>query len=363
MAAERVINFSAGPAVLPDQVLETAQKEMFDWHGAGMGVMEMSHRGKEFGAIINHARDQLRSLLSVPDNYKILFLQGGGTAQFASVPLNLMKGENATADYIVTGGWSQKAAKEAAKYGSVRVVNEEVDSFTGIPSPSTWKLNPEASYVYYCANETVHGVEFSFVPDTGDVPLVADMSSNFLSRGVDVSKFGLIYASAQKNIGCAGVVVVIVREDLLGNPHPTCPVALDYTVTNKHNSMYNTPPTWSIYISGLVFDWIEAQGGLAEMEKRADKRSSSVYDTIDASGGFYKAAVAKDARSHMNVRFVLGSAELDAKFLAEAAERKMVNLKGHRSLGGIRASMYNACKLEHAATLVTFMKEFQEANQ
>lgn len=364
MAAKQVFNYGAGPAKMPPSVLEKARDQMMSYNGCGMSVMELSHRGPEFGGIITKAEATLRSLLKVPDNYKVLFVQGGGTTQFSSVPLNLMKGDAPTADYIVTGTWSKKAAAEASKYGVVNHVFPPLESFTSIPSAADWKLNPDAAYVYYCANETVNGVEFPDIPDTGSVPLVADMSSNILSRPFDVSKFGVIYAGAQKNIGCSGVTIVIVREDLLGSALPFCPQMLDYAVQAKGGSMLNTPPTWAIYMASLVFDWIVDEGGLDEFEKRSDAKASRLYGIIDGSDGFFTAPVASAARSRMNVPFRLkgGDEDLEAKFLSEASAAGLLQLKGHRSVGGLRASIYNATSVEDTEALATFMEAFMAAN-
>jgi len=356
-----VANFGAGPAKLPQEVLKNVQQELLNYNGSGISVMEMSHRSKDYENINNTAQETLRDLLKVPDNYKILFLQGGGTGMFAAVCMNLM-GKTGKADYIVTGSWSAKAAKEAAKYGQVNMVIPKTDKYTQIPDPSTWKLDPEASYVYYCANETVHGVEFQYVPDTKGVPLVADMSSNFLSRPFDVSKFGVIFAGAQKNVGPSGVTVVIVRDDLLGSPMTICPTVFDFTIMAKDNSLHNTPPTFGIHVVGLVFKWIKEAGGLEEMERRALKKSGCIYDVIEKSGGFYVCPVSKDCRSRMNVPFRIRDTSLEEVFLKEAANKKMIQLKGHRSVGGIRASLYNAVTIENAERLQETMVEFMRKN-
>jgi len=367
MASEKIINFAPGPAKLPEKVLDQAQKELKQYGSTGVSVMEMSHRSADFTKIINNAESSLRQLLNIPNNYKVLFLQGGGNGQFAGVPLNLMGlREGKSADYIITGAWSAKAAKEAEKYGKVNLVFPKPEKYHGIPCQSTWTLNPEASYVHYCANETVHGVEFHDVPDTNGVPLVVDMSSNILSRPVDVTKFGLIYAGAQKNIGCAGVTLVIIREDLLGHALPICPTIFDYKVQAGNNSCYNTPPTYSIYIMGLVFDWLKEQGGAETMAQRNFNKAKLVYDLVDASNGFYTSPVEKKSRSYMNAPLRIGGANgneaLEKKFLEEAAKKGMVQLKGHRSVGGLRISLYNAISIEEAQRLVSFMKEFQEQN-
>ncbi|KAK9496764.1 hypothetical protein O3M35_013044 [Rhynocoris fuscipes] len=352
-----VRNFGAGPAKLPQEVLSKVQKEFLAYGSTGISVTEMSHRSSHYENINNNAQKTLREIFNVPQNYKILFLQGGGTGLFAAVPMNLM-GRTGTADYIVTGSWSAKAAKEATKYGKVNLVLPKTDKYIDIPNPETWNLDPKASYVYYCANETVHGVEFPFIPDTKGVPLVADMSSNILSRNVDISKFGVIFAGAQKNIGPPGVTLVIVREDLLGSPMSICPLILDFTVMAKDNSLHNTPPTFSVYVMGLVFEWIKENGGVKEMEKRALEKSSSVYSVIDNSNGFYFCPVKKEVRSRMNVPFRIKNSDLEPEFLAGAEKLKMIQLKGHRSVGGIRASLYNAVTLEDTKALTDYMTAF-----
>ena len=354
----RVFNFSAGPAALPEAVLRQAAEEMLDWHGCGMSVMEMSHRGKEFMAIAAEAEALLRELLAVPAGYKVLFMQGGAIAENAIVPMNLLRG-HASADYIDTGEWSKKSIKEAKKYAKVNVAASAADSgYTTIPDRQTWKLDPDAAYVHICSNETIGGVEYHYTPDVGGVPLVADMSSNILSRPVDVSRYGLIYGGAQKNIGPAGLTIVIVREDLLGQALPATPSAFDYKTVADNDSMYNTPPTYAIYIAGLVFRWIEAQGGLAAMEAKNRAKAALLYDYLDTTA-FYRAPVARDCRSLMNVPFKLKDDALDAAFLKGAEARGMVQLKGHRSVGGMRASIYNAMPLEGVTALVAYMKEFE----
>ncbi len=354
----RVFNFSAGPAALPPSVLQQAADEMLDWHGSGMSVMEMSHRGKEFISIADEAQALLRELLSIPSNYKVLFMQGGAIAENAIVPMNMLRGKT-SADYVDTGEWSKKSIKEAKKYGAVNVVASAAGSgYTSIPVPATWKLDPNAAYVHICSNETIGGVEYHFTPDTGAVPLVADMSSSILSRPVDVSKYGLIYGGAQKNIGPAGLTIVIVREDLVGGALPATPSAFDYQVVAENDSMYNTPPTYAIYIAGLVFKWLKAQGGLAAMEVHNRKKAALLYDFLDHTA-FYSAPVAKDYRSLMNVPFKLKNETLDAAFLKGAEARHMVQLKGHRSVGGMRASIYNAMPIEGVQALVAYMKEFE----
>jgi phosphoserine aminotransferase len=354
----RVHNFSAGPAALPEPVLRQAADEMLDWHGSGMSVMEMSHRGKEFISIANEAEAALRRLLAVPANYKVLFMQGGAIAENAIVPMNLLRGK-ASADYIDTGEWSKKSIKEAKKYAKVNVAASAADSgYTTVPAPADWKLDPDAAYVHICANETIGGVQYHFTPEVGSVPLVADMSSDILSRPVDVAKYGLIYAGAQKNIGPSGLTLVIVRDDLIGQPHPMLPTAFDYKTVADNESMYNTPPTYAIYIAGLVFKWLEAQGGLPAMEAHNRAKAALIYGYLDTTA-FYKAPVAKDCRSWMNVPFKLANEALDGEFLKGAEARGMVQLKGHRSVGGMRASIYNAMPVEGVKALVAYMKEFE----
>ncbi|HRD95338.1 MAG TPA: 3-phosphoserine/phosphohydroxythreonine transaminase [Rubrivivax sp.] len=354
----RVFNFSAGPAALPEPVLRQAAAEMLDWHGSGMSVMEMSHRGKEFIGIAAEAEASLRELLAVPSGYKVLFMQGGAIAENAIVPMNLLRG-HAGADYIDTGEWSRKSIKEARKYGAVNVAASAAASgYTTIPPRDTWKLDAQAAYVHICSNETIGGVEYHFTPDVGSVPLVADMSSSILSRPVDVAKYGLIYGGAQKNIGPAGLTIVIVREDLLGGALPATPSAFDYKTVADNESMYNTPPTYAIYIAGLVFNWIKAQGGLVAMEAHNRRKAALLYDYLDTTG-FYIAPVAKDCRSLMNVPFKLKDDALDGAFLKGAEARGMVQLKGHRSVGGMRASIYNAMPIEGVQALVAYMKEFE----
>jgi phosphoserine aminotransferase len=353
----RVFNFSAGPAVLPEEVLAQARDEMLDWHGSGMSVMEMSHRGKEFIAIAAQAEADLRELMGIPANYKVLFLQGGATAQFAMVPMNLLRGKKG-ADYIHTGEWAKKAIKEAKKYCAVNVAASAEDrNFTYAPKQAQWKLDPDAAYVHYTPNETIGGVEFHWVPETGAVPLVADMSSNFLSRPVDVSKFGLIYAGAQKNAGPAGLTFVIVREDLMGQTVPGTPTLFDYKTQAEAESMYNTPPTYAIYVAGLVFQWLRKRGGLAAMERHNIAKAQLIYDLLDGTE-FYRSPVAREDRSRMNIPFTLKSEALDEEFLKQAKGHGMIQLKGHRSVGGMRASIYNAMPLEGVRTLVDFMKDF-----
>jgi phosphoserine aminotransferase len=355
----RVFNFSAGPAALPPSVLQQAAAEMLDWRGSGMSVMEMSHRGKEFISIAEEAESLLRELLAVPAGYKVLFMQGGAIGENAIVPMNLLRGK-ASADYIDTGEWSKKSIKEAKRYGKVNVAASAADSgYTRVPPRDTWKLDPDAAYVHICSNETIGGVEYHFTPDVGSVPLVADMSSNILSRPVDVSRFGLIYGGAQKNIGPAGLTLVIVREDLIGHALPITPSAFDYKTVADNDSMYNTPPTYAIYIAGLVFKWIKAQGGLAAMETHNRSKAALLYDYLDTTR-FYSAPVARDCRSLMNVPFKLKDESLDAAFLKGAEAQGMVQLKGHRSVGGMRASIYNAMPIEGVRALVAYMQAFEK---
>jgi phosphoserine aminotransferase len=353
----RVFNFSAGPAALPESVLRQAADEMLDWKGSGMSVMEMSHRGKEYMAIHAQAEADLRELLAIPVNYKVLFLQGGAIGQNAIVPMNMLRGKT-SADYINTGEWAKKSIKEAKNYCKVNVAASAEDTgFTSVPKQSTWKLDPNAAYVHICSNETIGGVEYHWVPDTGAVPLIADMSSNILSQPVDVSKYGLIYAGAQKNIGPAGLTIVIVREDLLGHALPITPSAFDYKQQADNDSMLNTPPTYAIYIAGLVFQWLKAQGGLKAMETHNRSKAALLYDYLDSSS-FYSNNIAKDDRSLMNVPFKLKNEALDEAFLKGAQARKLMQLKGHRSVGGMRASIYNAMPVEGVKALVDYMKEF-----
>ena len=354
----RVFNFSAGPAVLPEEVLVQAREEMLDWHGSGVSVMEMSHRGKEFLAIAQKAEADLRELLAIPANYKVLFLQGGASAQFAMVPINLLRGRQ-KADYIMTGEWSKKAIQEAKKFCSVNLAaTSEASNFTSVPAPGELKLDPQAAYVHYTPNETIGGVEFSYVPATGDVPLVADMSSTLLSRPIDVSKYGLIYAGAQKNIGPAGLTIVIVREDLLGEALPSAPSMYDYKIHADNDSMYNTPPTYAWYIAGLVFEWLKKRGGLAGIAAINQRKAEKLYSYIDGSGGFYRNPVERACRSWMNVPFTLKDPALDEVFLKGAKDAGLVQLKGHRSVGGMRASIYNAMPEDGIDALIAYMKEF-----
>jgi len=353
-----IYNFSAGPAVLPKEVLQQAQAELTNWHGSGMSVMEMSHRGKEYMGIHALAEADLRELMGIPANYKVLFLQGGAHLQFSMIPLNLLRGK-LSADYVNTGEWSKKAIGEAKKFTNVNVVANNGDkNFSYVPDFKSWKLDKDSAYVHYTPNETIGGVEFNWVPDTGKVPLVADMSSNILSRQIDVSRFGLIYAGAQKNIGPAGLTLVIVREDLIGHADPRLPTMLDYKIHADNESMYNTPPTFAIYMAGLVFQWLKKNGGIAAMEKTNIAKSTLLYAAIDASNGFYHCPVNKADRSRMNVPFTLKDANLDGDFLKQADARGLLQLKGHRSVGGMRASIYNAMPLAGVQALVDFMNEF-----
>jgi len=356
----RVFNFSAGPATIPEAVLKQAQEEMLDWHGTGMSVMEMSHRGKSYISIAEKAEADLRELMNIPANYKVLFLQGGASSQFAAVPINLM-GSNKKADYILTGQWGKKAIAEAKRFGDINVAASSEDSkFTSVPAQSEWNLREDAAYLHYTPNETIVGVEFPFVPDV-NIPLVADMSSNILSKEIDVSQYGIIYAGAQKNIGCAGLTIAIVRDDLIGNPMEGMPAMLDYKIMADNDSMYNTPATYSWYIAGLVFDWLKRNGGIVSMEETNRRKAAKLYAAIDESS-FYSNPVDVESRSLMNVPFILADAELDSVFLKEAAEVGLQTLKGHRSVGGMRASIYNAMPEAGVDALIEFMKEFEKKN-
>ena len=354
-----IYNFSAGPAVLPKEVLQQVQNELVDWHGSGMSVMEMSHRGKEFMGIAAEAEADLREIMGIPANYKVLFLQGGASTQFSMIPMNLLRGKT-SADYLNTGEWSKKAIKEAKRYCSVNVVASSEDrNFSYAPEQSAWKLDPSAAYVHYTSNETIGGVEMFWVPEVGNVPLVADMSSHILSRPMDVSKFGLIYAGAQKNIGPAGLTIVIVRDDLIGQTLPGTPTMMDYKTHTENESMYNTPPTFAMYVAGLVFKWIRARGGLVAMEKFNSDKAGLLYDCLDASG-LYTCPTARENRSRMNVPFTLKDAALDEDFLKGAKARGLLQLKGHRSVGGMRASIYNAMPMEGVQALVDYMQAFEK---
>ncbi|WLI90170.1 3-phosphoserine/phosphohydroxythreonine transaminase [Massilia sp. R2A-15] len=355
-----IYNFSAGPAVLPKEVLQQAAAEMLDWHGSGMSVMEMSHRGPEFISIYQQAVADLRELLAVPDNYKILFLQGGGLAENAIVPMNLVGrvAQPATVDFVHTGSWSGKSIKEAARYANVNVAAKPADGFTSVPPQESWKLTPGAAYLHLCTNETIDGVEYNFVPTVqGDTPLVADMSSHILSRVIDVSKYGVIFGGAQKNIGPAGLTLVIVREDLLGHALPICPSAFDWKIVADHDSMYNTPPTYGIYIAGLVFAHLKKIGGVAAMERINIEKARLLYAALDADD-FYSNRVAVADRSRMNIPFFLRDESLNDKFLAGAKARGLLQLKGHKSVGGMRASIYNAMPIEGVQALVDYLNEF-----
>ena len=357
-----IYNFSAGPAILPHEVLLQAREELLDWHGSSMSVMEMSHRGKEFMSIAAAAEKDLRELLSIPANYKVLFLQGGAHLQFSMIPLNLLRGKT-SADYVNTGEWSKKAIAEAKKFCKVNVAADSADkNFSYVPAFDTWKCDLNAAYLHYTSNETIGGVEFNWIPQTGNVPLVADMSSHILSREFDVSKYGLIYAGAQKNIGPAGLCIVIVREDLIGQVPLNTPTMLDYRIHADNDSMYNTPPTYGIYMAGLVFQWLKRNGGVAAMERTNIAKATLLYDAIDASAGFYNCPVAKTDRSRMNVAFTLKNDALDGDFLKQAESRGMLQLKGHRSVGGMRASIYNAMPLAGVQELVGFMTDFANTN-
>lgn len=357
----RVYNFSAGPSVLPEEVLEIARDEMLNWHDSGMSVMEMSHRSKWFEEIIKKAELDLRDLMHIPSNYKVLFLQGGAYTQFAMVPLNLMK--KGKADYVNTGVWSQKAIGEARKFGKVNVVaSSEDDNFTRIPDLDPKTFSRDADYFYITTNNTIYGTRYTVLPEPGRVPLAADMSSNMLSEVYDVSKFGLIFAGAQKNMGPAGVAVVIIREDLVTDTSPEVPTMLQYKVHVENDSMYNTPPCYSIYICGLVYQWLKKLGGVPAMQKINEEKASVLYDFLDNSHMFQGTVVKKD-RSLMNIPFVTGNKELDAKFVREAQAKGFVNLKGHRSVGGMRASIYNAMPLKGVQALVDFMKDFEVKNK
>ena len=354
----RAYNFCAGPAALPEAVLKQAQAELADYQGKGLSVMEMSHRSADYVAIAEQAEQDLRDLLNVPSNYKVLFLQGGASQQFAMIPMNLLRGKT-SADYVNTGMWSDKAIKEAKKFCQVNVVaSDEANNFRAVPAFDSWQRNADAAYLHYTPNETIHGVQFDFIPEVGDVPLVADYSSIILAEPLDVSKFGLIYAGAQKNIGPAGLVVVIVREDLLGQTIKGTPTMLDYKIHADNGSMYNTPSTYAWYLSGLVFKWLKTQDGLEKMAEINRRKATKLYAAIDGSGGFYANPVAIANRSMMNVPFTLADSSLDKAFLKEAEANQLLNLAGHRSVGGMRASIYNAVPEEGIDTLVSFMQDF-----
>ncbi len=357
----RMFNFGAGPATLPEPVLKEAAAELLDWHGSGMSVMEMSHRGKEFIKIHAEAETDLRELLGIPKHYKVLFLQGGGAGQFSIVPMNLLRGRD-SADYVATGYWSQKAIAEGKRYCKVNVAASSADAkFTCVPKQDQWQLDPRAAYVHITSNETIEGVEHHWIPDTGAVPLVTDASSHILSRPLDVSRFGLIYAGAQKNIGPAGLTIVIVRDDLIGQAMPMTPSVFDYKVQADADSMHNTPPSFALYLAGLVLKWLKQLGGLKKMEEINIAKAGLLYDYLDQTE-FYRAAVAKEDRSRMNVSFHLRSDQLDAEFLKQAEARGLSQLKGHRAVGGMRASIYNAMPVEGVRALVEFMRDFEKTH-
>lgn len=356
---KRAYNFCAGPAALPEEVLLQAQAELLDWHGKGLSIMEMSHRGAEYTAVAAEAEQDLRDLLLIPNNYKVLFLQGGASQQFAQIPLNLMR-DDQKADYIDTGIWSKKAIEEASRFAAVNVAASGKEyNYLAIPGQNEWQLSDDAVYVHYTANETINGVEFDWIPEVGDTPLVADLSSNILSQPIDVSKFGLIYAGAQKNIGPSGLVVVIIREDLLGNARSDCPTMLNYKVAADNDSMYNTPPTFSWYLAGLIFKWLKKQGGLDAMKKINEQKKELLYGYIDSTE-FYNNPINPSNRSWMNVPFRLIDERLDKVFLEKADANGFLNLKGHRTVGGMRASIYNAVGLDAVQALVEFMKAFEK---
>ena len=357
----RVYNFSAGPSMLPEEVLRTAAEEMMEYGNSGQSVMEMSHRSKEYQAIFDETEANLREIMNIPDNYEVLFLQGGTSTQFAMVPLNLMT-KNGKADYIITGQWANKAYKEAARYGAAREVASSKDkTFSYIPKTTAADFDPEADYVHICMNNTIYGTKYHTLPDTGDVPLVADISSCILSEPIDVTKFGMLYAGAQKNVAPAGVTIVIIRKDLIGNAMDITPTMLNYATHSENGSMFNTPPCYAIYIAGLTFKWIKKMGGLEKMKEINEKKAKILYDFLDNSK-LFKGTVVPEDRSLMNVPFVTGDEELDAKFVAEAKKAGFVNIKGHRSVGGMRASIYNAMPVEGVEKLVEFMKKFEEEN-
>jgi len=360
----RPFNFGAGPATLPQEVLTQAAAEMLDWHGSGMGVMEMSHRGTEFGSIYQQAQTDLRELLAIPENFQILFMQGGGQAENAIVPLNISRG--AAADFVVTGVWSQRSQLEARKYCSVNIAaSSEADNFTSLPDPAGWHLSTQASYVHICSNETIHGVEFHELPDLkalgSDAPLVIDFSSHVASRPVDWSRVALAFGGAQKNLGCAGVTLVVVREDLLDRAMPHCPSAFNYKLVAENQSMFNTAPTYAIYIAGLVLQWLKRQGGVATMQAQSIAKSDLLYATIDGSA-LYVNKVQRNCRSRMNVPFFLRNESLNDAFLAGARERGLLQLKGHKLVGGMRASIYNAMPMAGVQALVAYLKEFEQTN-
>ncbi|RMX06574.1 3-phosphoserine/phosphohydroxythreonine transaminase [Corticibacter populi] len=364
----RPFNFSAGPAALPEEVLQTAAAEMLDWHGSGMSVMEMSHRGAEFISIYEKAERDLRRLLAVPQNYRILFMQGGGIGENAIVPLNLSRA--GVVDFVLTGSWSQKSQKEAGKYATSRVAaSAEASGFTEIPNPASWQIDRDAAYLHICSNETIHGIEYQQLPDLkalgADIPLVIDCSSHIASRSIDWSRVGLAFAGAQKNLGPSGLTIVIVREDLVGHALAICPSAFNYELVAKNQSMYNTPPTWGIYVAGLVFDWVLRQQegdltGLAAIEARNIRKAAKLYAYLDGSG-FYRNTVAPTARSRMNVPFFLADESRNADFLTGAKARGLLQLKGHKSVGGMRASIYNAMPEAGVDALIDYLREFEKS--
>ena len=357
---KQIYNFSAGPAVLPKPVLERAQVEMLDWHGSGMSVMEMSHRGKEFTSILAKTEADLRTLLNVPDNYKVLFLQGGAIAENAMIPLNLLNGQ--AADYAITGGWSKRSVEDASAYGKINVVTStEETHYKDVPAFSDWHLNKDAAYLHICTNETMSGVEFDGLPEAGNVPIVADMSSHILSRVIDVSQYGVIYGGAQKNIGPAGLCIVIVREDLLDRASPLTPAVFNWKIQAENQSMINTPPTYSIYIAGLVFEWLLAQGGVPAIEQQNIEKAALLYDYIDITD-FYSNIVALNNRSRMNIPFFLADESLNDAFLKGAEASGLLQLKGHRAVGGMRASIYNAMPIAGVQALVSYMQAFEQTH-
>ncbi|MCX4028785.1 3-phosphoserine/phosphohydroxythreonine transaminase [Endozoicomonas sp. SM1973] len=355
----RAFNFCSGPASMPEAVLAQAQQELLDWQGRGVSVMEVSHRSPEFVTVVEEAEQDLRDLMAIPDEYAVLFMQGGATAQFATIPMNLL-GSKQQMDYVDTGVWSQKASKEAARYGEVNIVaSAKENNYSKIPEMAEWRLNPQAAYLHYTPNETINGVEFAWVPETGEVPLVADMSSSILSRPIDVSQFGLIYAGAQKNIGPAGLVVIIVKKSLFGNALPITPSIMNYEQVAKQQSMLNTPPSFAIYLAGLVFKWLKQQGGVAAMEALNQRKAEKLYQFIDQSS-FYQNPVDVSCRSWMNIPFTLADDKLDKQFLVEAEANQLLNLKGHRLVGGMRASLYNAIPEQAVDALIEYMKDFEQ---
>lgn len=358
----KVYNFCAGPAMIPVEVMEKAQQEFLNWNNMGCSVMEISHRSEPFLKVAAEAEQDLRDLMDIPDNYKVLFMHGGGRGQFSAVPLNIL-GDKKRAAYLDSGIWSTHAVKEAEKYCEVDIIGRgaQVSGLNAVPSHENWEINPEAAYVHYCPNETVDGIEIHGIPEVGDIPLVADMSSNFLSKMIDVSKFGVIYAGAQKNVGPSGLSIVIVREDLLRKARHDTPVILDYTLAADNNSMFNTPPTYAWYLSGLVFKWLKEKGGVAKMAEINEQKAQRLYEYIDSSD-FYSNGVAIENRSMMNVTFQLADESLNKQFLAEAEQHGLVALEGHRYVGGMRASIYNAMPLEGVLVLLDFMKTFQQQN-